>query len=325
VTPAELSQAVREAFAYAASYVAVIAGNNPTGTAAFVLGRPDVDAVLQQSLDAARELAQDAVREAWHGPEGAYLEWLLADVARQYAALTLLRADVRAAWNSVPQAAFVPGVTPPGVNPTTEAGQHRAEAIRQAILGFGSSLALRSRLTAEVAGTASATVGVMAGGEEQREAGEVVYKQWLCSSQPPDERTCPWCCALNGIVVPLHTAFPSGEPADLTGHGRLTRPPRWYRGWLQGPPRHPRCRCRIVIITPPEGVASEAGGQGASPGGASPGAGAGAPRAAPGFLAAADIRALPEARYQALMHFLGAATLELEQALARLRTLGSSQ
>lgn len=305
MTPAQLSQAVREAFAYAARYVATIAANNPAATASFALGRPDIDTVLQQALDSAAEIADEAVREAWgSAPMGTYLEWLLIDVERQYQGLAALKADIRAAWNSVPKAVFVPGVTPPGTNPTTQAGHARALAIRDAILGYGSSAAMRSRLTAEVAATAAATARELAEGQERAEAGEQVYKQWRTSHQPPDAHTCHWCRNLNGVTVPLGASFPAGEAADLTGHGRLTQPPRLYHKRLPGPPRHPRCRCRIVIVSGPvsavQGIAA-------------------APQPVQGFLEASDVRDLPGDQYQALTSFLEGASHELGKALARLR------
>lgn len=325
MTPDQLSGGVREAFAYAARYVSLLVANNPLGGPAQVLGRPDVETVLQDALDQGRELAGDAVREAWGGgAEPQYLAWLLDDIDRFYASPAVLRADIRAAWNSVPQAAFTPGVTPPGASPAMDAARERAEAVRNAILAYGEGTGLRSRLSAEVAATASRTAAELAGGEELAEAGEAVYKQWLCSSSPPDEKTCHWCRILHGMVIPLHASFPAGVPVDLTGNYHLTHPPRWYRGWRLGPPRHPRCRCRIAIITSLDRVPSEDGGQEASPGTtAVPGAGgADAPvNAPPGFLAAASIRALPEDRYRALAHFLEAAVHELGQVLVRLRGL----
>jgi hypothetical protein len=288
VTPVELSSQVRAAFAPAALHLAELAGG-PEAAIGDILARPDVDAVLQQALDQGSELAQGAVREAWgSAPHAEYLDWLLADVARSYDSLGLLRAVVRVAWN---------GALP----------AERASSVKRAVLVHGSATALRNRLSVEVAATSAQTHSEIAAGEQLEAAGAAAWKQWRCRKDPPDERTCHWCRVLHLMVIPVGADFPQGDPADLTGHGRLTQPPRWYRGWLKGPPRHPRCRCRIVIITslPVLPVASE--GSQAEP--------------EPSYLAASDIRAMPESKFQALTHFLGAAVHELGQMLGRLRNL----
>jgi hypothetical protein len=332
VTPEELSRAVREAFAYAARYVSLLVQNNPAGAAGELLSRPDVDAVLADTLDRAREAAAEAVRQEWAaggGPQHDYLSWLTDDVDRSYEALGRLRTEIRRAHAAVPQRHFEPGTSTPGTAPAAESARERAAAVRDAVLHTGSELAQRSRLTLEVASAAAVTFREIEEGTQQAMAGAHVWKQWQCRSwpAPPDARTCHWCRALNGFIVPLHGNFPPGSPADLSGHGRLTRPPRLYRGMLQGPPRHPRCRCRIKILRqlPASPVPSGTGGQGGAAA-AAPLHGAVGRTGPPGgledpgsLLAAADIRALPEDKYQALAAFLKAATHELGQAVARLR------
>ena len=320
MTPAELSRAVREAFAYAARYLALLTENNPKGTAASLLARPDVEAVLRDALDQGRQAAEDAVRQAWgSAPHTEYLDWLLADVEVAYRSLAMLRADIRDAWASVPQAAFQPGVTPPGTNPSMAAAHRRAEAVSTAVASYGAGIALRNSLSVEVALTASRTAREIAGGEQLERTGQQVWKEWRCSKSPPDERTCHWCRALHGMAIPLSASFPAGTPTDLTGHGRLTRPPRLYHRVLKGPPRHPRCRCRIVVVTHLPRVPSGTSG---SQERASEGTGDAAPNmSAPGFLAATDIREMPEDRFQALIHFLEAAVHELGQVVGRLARL----
>jgi hypothetical protein len=324
VTPAELSQEVRTAFAYAARYLAVLTENNPKGNVSNVLSRPDVDAVLIQAFDQGRELASEAVREAWGaGLRTEYLDWLLADVDRSYDSMAVLRAVVVGAWQSVPPEEFQPGVTPPGTNPAMEAARRRAEAVRSAVTAHAATLAMRNRLSAEVAATAAQTAARIADGEDEELAGGKAWKQWRCRHSPPDDRTCYWCRALHGMVIPLHASFPAGGPVDLTGHGHLIQPPRVYRGWLKGPPRHPRCRCRIAILTSLPDVSTGSGSQERA---TSAGIGDAAPTtSAPVFLAAAQVREMPEVRFQALVHFLEAAVHELGQVLGRLRGLVSSK
>jgi hypothetical protein len=335
MTPEELSRSTREAFAYAARYIGLLVQNNPEGSAASVLTRPDVDAVLLETLEQARAVATEAVRQQWAASGGGqheYLTWLIDDVDRSYDALGSLRASIHRAYTAVPVRHFQPGVTPPGKAPVAASGRDRAASVRQAVLDVGSHIALRNRLALEVAGTAAQTVQAIQAGTQREMAGQTVYKQWLCSSSPPDPETCHWCRALHGMIVPLHGNFPAGHPADLTGHGRLTRPPRLYHGMLQGPPRHPRCRCHLKILTdlPSPGgrpVPSGPGGQGGA------GASAAPQQEAPGstertaeraassgsLLAASDIRALSEEKYQSLIHFIRSAAHELGQVLARLR------
>lgn len=52
--------------------------------------------------------------------------------------------------------------------------------------------------------------------------GLVAGKEWLTAAD-----CCPICDALNGVVVPLRSTFPGG---------------------VQGPPKHPRCRCRLLSV-----------------------------------------------------------------------------
>jgi hypothetical protein len=80
-----------------------------------------------------------------------------------------------------------------------------------------------------------------------------------------------------------------------------------------------------VIIKHLPDVPSKTRGQEASAGFPVAGAEANAPNVASGFLAAADIRAMPEDRFQAVIHFLEAAVHELGQVLGRLRRIVSSQ
>lgn len=287
MTPVELSSEIRAAFAYAARYLFTLAESDPHVSAADLLARPDVDAALHQVLDRGRELAQDGVRSAWGSqPHSEYLEWLLADVDRSYDSLAVLRAGIKEAWRNAPTPA------------------ERALTVKWAVLAHGEDRAVRNRLSAEVAAVATVTEAELAKGAALELAGEKAWKRWRCRSDPPDEQTCHWCRALHGMVIPLNASFPAGEAADLTGHGRLTKPPKLYHGVLRGPPRHPRCRCGIIIITslPAHEPAPLA-----------------ASLAPPGFVTAADIRAIPEGPYQALLHFLEAAVHELGQVLGRIK------
>jgi len=302
---AQVTAAVQAALAPAARYAALVVQANPLGSASQLLARPDVNAMLAAALDQARLAAADIVRQEWEAagaPDAPVRAHLLADIGRQYS-LSHLRRVVRAAHVSVPQRRFVRGQSAPGSSPAIEAGNERARAVCDAILGFARQAALRSHLTVSVAQQAARAAVALVQGHARRAAGEKVLKQWRSRK---DGKACHWCRNLDGVTIGLDESFLPylGGPADLSGHGHLTQPPKPYRGALQGPPLHPRCRCRLVIVTEaehdrrPQPAAAPAG---------------------PAFITAAAIRAMPESRYQGLVAFLEAALYELGQVLSRLR------
>jgi hypothetical protein len=303
---AQVSAAVQAALAPAARYAALVTQTNPLGTAGQLLARPDISATLTAALEQAREAAAAAVQAAWSEaggpPDSEVLQSLLGDITRQYAALPRLRSAIRTAHASVRRRRFVPGQTPPGANPSAEAVAERAAAVRDAILGFAREVALRSRVTLAVAQTAARAASALADGYARRAAGQRVAKRWMSRR---DGRACHWCRNLDGVTIGLDDSFLPylGGAADLSGHGHLTQPPGPYRGELFAPPLHPRCRCKLMIVTEiPRARAAEPP----------------APLPAARFISAAQIRAMPEPRYRGLVSFLRAALHELGQVLRRL-------
>jgi hypothetical protein len=326
-----LTASLHGIFAQLADYIALVVRNNPYGSADALLARPDVEAMAAQALEDARNLVATQLEAEWNSAEAsqtAYYQHLLDDIEAQYSA-PHLRHLIRHAHASVPHAHFIVGVTPPGQHPAMEAAISRAAAVRRAIVGFGRGALASHELSLQVARTAAQTAAVLEAGEEREAAGEQVRKRWVARR---DGKTCMWCRFLDGTVVPLHAQFPLPGPvavqhesatrhvATPAGEARYhqligtpiiwTHPPRLYHGLLPGPPLHPRCRCRIVLV-----AVQEEGGQ-VTPGGRSP-----APQAAGEYLAAVDIRAMPEAKYRSLMAFLRAAIHELGQVLRRLAGL----
>ena len=236
---AQVSAAVQAALAPAARYVALVTQANPLGSAG-LLARPDIDALLIAALEQARLAAAAVVQQEWDAagaPDAPVLAHLLADIGRQYGSLSHLRDLIRQAHASVPQRQFVRGQTPPGSSPAIEAGNERARAVRDAILGFARQASLRSHLTVSVAQQAAQAAVVLAQGKARRVAGEKVYKRWEASMDGKDPRSCHWCRKLHGVTIGLDESFLPylGGPADLSGHGHLTQPPKPYRGALQGP------------------------------------------------------------------------------------------
>lgn len=267
-----------------ARYVSLIIEADPGISAGDLLSRPDVGAVLADALAEAHAAVSALVEQSWLSraePDATYRS-LLADAARQYAALSHLRALVRQAHASARPA-------------------ERPAAARQAVLGWARQAAIRSGLTVAVAEQAAETAATLAEAHARRAAGEHVFKRWTARR---DGTACHWCRKLDGVTIGLEDSFLPylGGAADLSGHGRLTQPPKPYRGELQGPPLHPHCRCKLMVVT-------EIG---------TPGELRARPAAAVPVFTAAQIRAMPAHKYQAMMSFLGAALHELGQMLHRL-------
>jgi hypothetical protein len=321
-----LGDAVVQALAEAAGYLALVTTVNPLGSAETLLARPDVDAVLQGALDEARQAAEDAVRQAWYdagGPDDATLGRLLDDVGRIFDGLAHLRGVVRAAHASVPQRRFVRGVTPPGEHPSARAAEERGRAVRDAVLGWARKAALRARMAASVAEGHGGTAAALADALAREKAGERLMKRWRAHTESPS--CCVWCRRLDGVTIGLRESFAPylgtavampqrcerrvASPAGVRRYGLpegariiYTHPPRPYHGQLQGPLLHPFCRCWLEIVRAGDGTAVVAP----------------APAEPSGFVSADDVRDMPEEAYQADLAFLRAAAHELDQVLKRL-------
>jgi hypothetical protein len=328
----QLSSAVRQAAAEAAAYLALVTRTNPRGSADDLLKRPDTDAVLQGMLDSSRLAAQDVVRQHWGetgaaGSDDDTLGHLLNDVDRTFGDLAHLRGLVRHAHASVPQRHFTRGVTTPGDNPSQRAAEERSDAVRDALLGWARTAALKARMTERMAEGAGHTAAALAGAHSRASRGERLMKRWR--SHPESPTCCIWCRRLNGVTIGLGDSFephlggpvalPQSQPRRVrtpAGEQRYglpigerviyTSPPRPYRGKLQGPLLHPYCRCRLEIVRVSDsGTISVRDMSGGS---ADPG----------GYLTAAGIRDMPEDQYQADRAFLEAAAARLDQVLKRL-------
>lgn len=217
----------RDAGEWVRLLTAVVA-NNPGADPYDLLARPDVTSELARHLGDARARVQRELDQAWPpGAPSAYRASLEADVARAYAeAAAGLRQAAVTAYQSVPAAVFVPGVTRPGDNPAMAAARRRVAAVTAATSREAWHLGLRNELTVGVAKVRHAGEEALAG------APAWAMKEWVTRR---DAKVCDWCRALaRAGPVPVWQEFSHGGPVG--GH----RPPRVYLD-LMCPPRHPRC------------------------------------------------------------------------------------
>lgn len=88
--------------------------------------------------------------------------------------------------------------------------------------------------SAGVGATRGYTDSVLATGAELRDFGFMLRKLWLANFE--NNTPCEFCQALHGKEVALNESFPTDS--------NLLK----VYGDLKGPPRHPRCKCRLVIL-----------------------------------------------------------------------------
>lgn len=322
----QLAAAVRQSLAEAAGYLALVTQVNPRGTAEALLRRPDTDAVLREALGSAQEAATDAVLRSWDLAGGDVqhetLGHLLSDVERIFGSLGHLHELIRRAYSSVPRDPFTPGVHAPGEHPDQRAAERRAAAVRDALLNWGRTAALRTAMAEHTASGTGLASAVLDDALAREAAGEKLAKRWRSRREPS---VCHWCRKLDGVTIGLResfvpylggpVAFPHSQDrhvATRAGERKYgmpvgspiiyAHPPRPYRGRLQGPLLHPLCRCRLEIVQVSDGNAPPAD----------------SPASPSRFLSAADVRAMPADVYAADLEFLRAAAHELDQVLRRL-------
>jgi hypothetical protein len=270
--------------------------NNPGGDIYDILARPDIAGDLDRQLSVARLRAEAELGRAWPAAADLRLPYrarLESDLVRAYyEAASELRQAAIEAYQSVPSASFIPGVTRPGDNPMMEAANRRADEVARRTSAAAWRLGLRNQLTVEVAATRRAGEEVLARAEQG------MLKKWKTRG---DLKVCEWCRYLaSQPAIPVDQEF----SYDYAPRSRR-QPPRIYLD-LMCPPSHPRCRCRIILVRPgsSEELAVDHG-------------------ESPLFIPAQSVRTLPEDRYQALREFHSAAMHELGQVLRRHREAGS--
>lgn len=252
--------------------------------------RSATDAALRAGFRAAAHAGHSAVHDRLgDGRTGAGQRELDADLDTGY--LDAVLADVSAAFDT----ARVD--LPESVRAAIDAGSDPADAADRAVRRLG----VRVYAAATVAVNRGYTEGQLAA--HTTLAADAGYlgrvKRWEVTSDTP----CPACAALHGSELGVDEPF----DADAGSSGRWTAP-RVYRD-LQGPPRHPNCRCRLVLgLT---AASTQLRQQISRPG-----------PDLPTFLSAADIRRLPAVQYQALVAFLTAANTRLAALLQEIRDGG---
>lgn len=261
----------------------LVVQNNPRADIYDLLARPDVARLLEGALDIAQREATAAVERAWStDTSSAYRQALLADVTRAYAgAAAQLRTVAVSAAATVPPEPFQPGVHRPGTNPDAAAAMARARAVQAAVAAAVRWLGYRNDLTVSVARTRHATEAEIAEGLKL----EGWLKKWRSRR---DRKVCPWCRVLDmAPAIPLDQEFTTEA---IRGHA----PPRVYLDLL-GPPLHPHCRCKLVLVRASEVAASRETSQ---PDGWR-------------LLSASDVRAMDPVRYQVVRTFYGEAVRHL--------------
>jgi len=71
----------------------------------------------------------------------------------------------------------------------------------------------------------------------------VQYKEWLATA---DARTCEWCLAMNGKIIPVGGSFWEKGQSMTVQVGDKTRSMTFGYETVQFPPLHPACRCCLI-------------------------------------------------------------------------------
>lgn len=230
-----------EAVSFAVHHITLVIGNNPGKTLEDILARPDIQEVLHAPFARGTSATTHAIQVAWDhganlGEESAMRE--LAQVGMHspigsYAGdpglnvLEALLSDARGNGARARQR-FLDAIL-----------NGRREEIARRLMPLVSDLRNRAYAGITVAETSAFNAHKEALLDQAaREQGVVIRKMWITRFGPG---TCAMCASLHGTVVGLAEDFPEG-----LSFGRVY--PAW--GPFKGPPRHPNCRCVIVLYRP---------------------------------------------------------------------------
>lgn len=200
--------------------------NNPQKSRNEILKRPDIRAILRQPYEQAAARSEALLRKAWDQGEQtavkhtkAELKTLKADWEGHELDLTLrdaliadLHANAKAMRSRYRDALRDRETAAHRLQVVSEDATRRARySVQAAIWGVAT----------QVRDTAAAAAGL--------------NKIWIAVL---DDQTCSHCKALHATVIGPGDQFPADAGATPLGV---------YQGALLGPPRHPNCRCVLVL------------------------------------------------------------------------------
>lgn len=243
------------------SYAAAIGINNPNQSPVQVFARPDVEAFWYDQLAGLQKDLAGRITDGFYSAvdlsgadrqavDTGYLQSVLADLQGYLGSWSgKVVPAAQAAYNSVPAAtSYQQGGTSLNVGRDTAVARWNAvrESGSQPVNGTSPVTDISKR---SQAGIAAATHRGYSEGQLAQAAAQAgpaglsgVKKVWVANfAQDPERGPCLTCIALHGQVRELHEQFDSAATFG-------TKALPVYRDLL-GPPRHSRCRCKIVLIS----------------------------------------------------------------------------
>lgn len=209
----------------ALEYTLTVGENNTREKTA---GRADVKAGVSHALSGARDKVLPLLEEAWqtgtiHG----------AAAARRQAKAAGLPAPKIAAPDPAVYASLLGDVERILSDAEDDMASKYIEDGQAGLEAAQRRAAYRMSLAVEAAAKHAAALTTA----QMLAANKGTYKEWAATSPVP----CSHCERLDGTVVPWDKPFPTSFP-DLPTLGVYTET-------LMGPPRHPHCRCVLIVTT----------------------------------------------------------------------------
>jgi hypothetical protein len=215
-----------QANAEALRLLVLVMENNPKKSRIQILKRPDVKAVLREPYLEAAQRSEELLREAWDKAEAISVKHAKSDFKG-------LGAD------------WIEHAVDPSLRDALIADLHRnAKAMRMRYaqaMKDPNSPAVRLKSVADDAKTRarySVQTGVWGIATQVKDSAAQsagLNKMWIAVL---DDATCTHCKALHGMIIGPGEQFPSDAGANPLGV---------YLGVLFGPPRHPNCRCVLIL------------------------------------------------------------------------------